>query len=101
MSARWALPGPRAGDRMVLRVIDRLARTWALLFLLLAAACTPVVIPAGPVVTAPAVTGDALVMPDGARLPLRRWLPEGKPRAILLGLHGFNDAARNFMEDAA
>ncbi|TCZ62924.1 alpha/beta fold hydrolase [Roseicella aquatilis] len=79
----------------------RLARALLFSLLLLAAACTPVTIPAGPPVTRPAVAGEALVMPDGARLPLRRWLPEGPPRAILLGLHGFNDAARNFMEDAA
>ena len=76
-------------------------RGFVLLLLLLAAACTPVVIAAGPAVTAPAVTEDALVMPDGARLPLRRWLPEGPPRAILLALHGFNDAAGNFMAESA
>ena len=31
-------------------------------------------------------------MPDGAELPVRRWLPEGKPRAVVLALHGFNDS---------
>lgn len=82
--------------------VARLAlRAWALLLALLGAACTPVVIPAGPPVTQPAYAGAALVMPDGARLPLRRWLPEGPPRAVLLALHGFNDAAGNFMADAA
>lgn len=36
---------------------------------------------------------DALfTMPDGARLPVREWLPAGTPRAILLALHGFNDS---------
>jgi alpha-beta hydrolase superfamily lysophospholipase len=68
--------------------------------MLLLAACTPVVIPAGPVVTMPAVTDAALVMPDGARLPLHRWLPDGPPRAVLLALHGFNDAAGNFMAES-
>lgn len=31
-------------------------------------------------------------MPDGARLPVREWLPVGHPTAILLALHGFNDS---------
>ncbi|MFC7473479.1 alpha/beta fold hydrolase [Dankookia sp. GCM10030260] len=72
-----------------------------LALLLLIAACTPVVIPAGPAVTTPAITDDALLMPDGARLPLHRWLPDGPPRAVLLALHGFNDAAGNFMAESA
>ena len=75
-------------------------RLRVLVLLLLLAACTPVVIPAGPVVTAPAIADDALVMPDGARLPLYRWLPDGPPRAVLLALHGFNDAAGNFMAES-
>ncbi|WP_240046864.1 alpha/beta fold hydrolase [Paracraurococcus ruber] len=104
---RAAPPAPTPAPepaRLPARPVPRAAwrRLAALLLLALpAAACTPVVIPAGPPVTAPAYAGDALVMPDGARLPLRRWLPEAPPRAILLALHGFNDAARNFMEDAA
>ena len=35
---------------------------------------------------------EVAVMDDGARLPVRVWLPAGKPRAILLALHGFNDS---------
>ena len=35
---------------------------------------------------------DAFTMGDGARLPVRTWLPPGPPRAILLALHGFNDS---------
>ena len=31
-------------------------------------------------------------MADGARIPLREWLPQGKPRAVILALHGFNDS---------
>ncbi len=31
-------------------------------------------------------------MPDGAELPVRRWLPAGKPLAVVLALHGFNDS---------
>ena len=35
---------------------------------------------------------DAFTMPDGARLPVRSWLPAAPPRAIVLALHGFNDS---------
>jgi alpha-beta hydrolase superfamily lysophospholipase len=52
-------------------------------------------------VVAPAIATDALLMPDGARLPLHAWLPQGPPRAVLLALHGFNDYSVDFMEDAA
>lgn len=64
------------------------------------AACTPQLIPAGPRVADPALAEDALTMPDGARLPLRAWQPEGAPKAVLLCLHGFNDS-RNFMTEPA
>jgi alpha-beta hydrolase superfamily lysophospholipase len=64
------------------------------------AACTPQLIPAGPPIGDPTFATDRLVMPDGARLPLRAWLPEGPPRAVILALHGFNDS-RNFMVEPA
>ena len=44
---------------------------------------------------------DAMVMPDGYRLPLRRWLPMAKPRAMVLALHGFNDYSNAFTETAS
>jgi alpha-beta hydrolase superfamily lysophospholipase len=68
-----------------------------------AAACTPRMIPMGPPVGEPSLAGDALVMADGARLPLYRWLPpDGRPpRAVILALHGFNEYARSFAEDPA
>jgi acylglycerol lipase len=36
-------------------------------------------------------TGDAFIAADGARLPLRKWLPKGEIKAVVLGLHGFGD----------
>ncbi len=68
-----------------------------------AGACTPQIIPMGPAIGEPSLAGDALVMADGARLPLRRWLPDGgaPPRALILALHGFNEYARSFAEDFA
>lgn len=66
---------------------------------LLAAACAPRYEPAGPAVTAPRIETASparIVAADGATLPLRCWSPEGKPRAVFLGLHGFNDYSRAF-----
>src|SRR5689334_4969782 len=67
--------------------------------------------------SAPALTGNAVPAPqaplgpqladrfliadDGARLPLRVWLPEGRPRAMILALHGFNDYSNAFAGPAA
>lgn len=65
------------------------------------AACTPVVIPMGPPRAEPALASDALVMADGARLPLHVWLPDGPPRAVIVALHGFNEYSRSFVADAA
>lgn len=63
---------------------------------LLATACTPRLEPAGPAVVAPVLNANSITMEDGAELPLRRWLPKGTPRAIVLGLHGFNDYSKSF-----
>jgi alpha-beta hydrolase superfamily lysophospholipase len=35
-------------------------------------------------------------MADGAMLPLRSWLPEGPPRALVIALHGMNDYSSAF-----
>jgi alpha-beta hydrolase superfamily lysophospholipase len=71
-------------------------RSTMVFFMLLAtaflAACTTQLAPPGPPVMAPAETVDAFVMPDGARLPYRSWLPKGKPVAIVLALHGMSDS---------
>ena len=48
------------------------------------------VLPALP--TASLRVDEMATMADGARLPMRVWMPAGKPRAILLALHGFNDS---------
>jgi alpha-beta hydrolase superfamily lysophospholipase len=52
----------------------------------------------GPAVRPPALAEGALVAPDGARLPLRSWLPEGgeAPRAAVVALHGMNDYSNAF-----
>jgi len=46
--------------------------------------------------SSPQLANDRMVAADGAALPLRRWLPEGPPRAVVLALHGFNDYSNAF-----
>ncbi|HKS89023.1 MAG TPA: lysophospholipase, partial [Stellaceae bacterium] len=41
-------------------------------------------------------TDDAFIAADGARLPLRRWLPAGPVKTVILALHGFNDYSNGF-----
>jgi len=87
MARRQSASGPRAAPL-------------AFILLLLLAACAPRVAPygaAGNPPSAPVVPGKVLEMPDGARLPLRVWAArEGPPKAVLLGLHGFNDYSMGF-----
>lgn len=51
--------------------------------------------PAGPPI-APRLADKALIAADGTLLPLRVWLPKGKPKAVVLALHGFNDYSNAF-----
>jgi alpha-beta hydrolase superfamily lysophospholipase len=60
------------------------------------AACSPTIAPPGPPMTEPQLTQDAIIATDGARLPLRVWLPDGRPNAVILALHGFNDYSNAF-----
>jgi len=48
----------------------------------------------------PALAAETFVSFDGATLPVRRWLPAGKPEAIVVALHGFNDYSL-FISDTA
>jgi acylglycerol lipase len=71
-------------------------RLLALALVLLVAACSPRLAPMGPVSQQPALTPDGIVMADGAALPYKAWLPDGTPRAVVIGLHGFNDYSNAF-----
>jgi alpha-beta hydrolase superfamily lysophospholipase len=68
--------------------------------LLLAACASPAIQPAmtpPPGFAGPSVEARALVMDDGARLPLTRWTPAGgEPWAVIVALHGLNDARESF-----
>ncbi len=67
---------------------------------LLLSACAPKLQPLGPVVTTPAFGADRLVMDDGVALPLRHWQAEGKTKAVILAVHGFNDYSEAFTDSA-
>ncbi|MBV8777724.1 MAG: lysophospholipase [Alphaproteobacteria bacterium] len=41
-------------------------------------------------------TETAFTTTDDKTLPLRRWLPQGAPKAVILALHGFNDYGNAF-----
>ena len=65
------------------------------------AACAPWHIPPGPATQRPILAKDRIVASDGSVLPLRRWGPAEKPRAVLLALHGFNDYSNAFAKPGA
>jgi len=67
---------------------------------LLLLACAPKLQPLGPPITDPAFAGNQLMMNDGVALPLRHWPAEGKTKAVVLALHGFNDYSKAFEEPA-
>ncbi len=72
-----------------------------LLLALYMAACAPVLHPPGAAIQDPKITETAFIAVDGVRLPLRSWLPERNPKAVLLALHGFNDYRQAFAAAAA
>lgn len=53
--------------------------------------------PMGVTITQPRMTADAVIAADGYELPLRSWLPsDGRLRAVVVALHGFNDYSKAF-----
>ncbi len=80
----------------------RFLRTLSILSLpMLLLACAPKLQPSGPVITEPAFGGTELLMDDGVALPLRHWPADGKTKAVVLALHGFNDYSKAFEDPAA
>lgn len=49
----------------------------------------------------PTLAENAFTTADDIRLPLHRWLPKNKPKAVIIALHGFNDYGRFFERPAA
>ena len=81
-------------------MLERRRAAFGLLLSAVLSGCAslPVYNPVLPPLPAASLRVDEMAtMGDGARLPVRVWLPAGKPRAIVLALHGFNDS-RDAME---
>lgn len=69
----------------------------SILLLLVCAACTNLQVqPHLPPSQQPQLTSNALVTSDGAKLPLRAWLPKSSPQAVIIALHGMNDYSHAF-----
>jgi alpha-beta hydrolase superfamily lysophospholipase len=95
-----------------LRILSFSCAAWLIFALLVLTACAPranlardpaslpAPIASGPVAPdprpVPRFTGRDFVATDGALLPLRKWLPFSKPKAVILALHGFDDYSNAF-----
>ncbi|MGQ0675082.1 MAG: alpha/beta fold hydrolase [Rhodospirillales bacterium] len=75
-------------------------RRLGLLAVLALAACAPSLQPPGAKVDAERLDADRFVTHDGIELKVKAWRPQGRPRAAILALHGFNDY-RNFIDESA
>jgi acylglycerol lipase len=76
------------------------AVTFALALLLALGACAPKLHPIDLIKIEPQLTPYHLIADDGAVLPIRTWLPDGPPQAVILALHGFNDYSKAFEKPA-
>jgi alpha-beta hydrolase superfamily lysophospholipase len=54
---------------------------------------------AGP--ATPEIGADYFRAADGTELPMRSWLPAGRPRALLVALHGFADYSASYRQPAS
>ncbi|MEE2996110.1 MAG: lysophospholipase [Pseudomonadota bacterium] len=50
---------------------------------------------------APLLTKHTIVQTDGTELPYIAWLPDARPRAAIIALHGFNDYSGAFVKPGA
>ncbi len=62
--------------------------------------CMPMTHPPGAKTNNPQLHDTHFVTEDGVNLPLRHWLPDTEPQAILIALHGFNDYSHFFEQPA-
>ncbi|MGR9101186.1 MAG: alpha/beta hydrolase, partial [Gammaproteobacteria bacterium] len=73
-----------------------------LLLILMLTGCMPAIHPPGEKIQSGRILTDRFVTEDGSELRLRSWLPgEGRTRAVIIALHGFNDYSRFFEQPAA
>ncbi len=70
--------------------------SWVLLLSALLACAQPQPVPLGRETHEPALAARHAVMADGYVLPIQSWQPPDPPRAVVLGLHGFNEYRDSF-----
>nr|WP_026601354.1 alpha/beta hydrolase [Methylomonas sp. 11b] len=58
--------------------------------------CMPMSYPPGAKTNTAQLGENTFLTEDGASLPLRRWLPDTEPNAVIIALHGFNDYSHFF-----
>ena len=78
--------------------------TFLLVAVMALAACAPRLQDFGPDATQsmiPQLSADNISTRDGVALPVRRWLPDGAPKAVIIALHGFNDYGNAFADIGA
>lgn len=73
-------------------------RSAVLALTLLGTACAADYQLPGPSVMPPRLEGSDWIAADGAHLPMRAWLPQQPPKAVILALHGMNDYSNFFDE---
>ena len=61
------------------------------LLALLASGCAAPPAETVPARMTPYLTPDSMVTRDGSHQPLASWLPDGRPEAVIIGLHSFGD----------
>ena len=49
----------------------------------------------------PEIGADFFRASDGIEMPMRSWLPQGKPRAVIVALHGFADYSYSYARPAS
>ena len=63
---------------------------------LLLEACIPLKITRGPEANSPRLDGERFVTDDGVEMRVRRWLPDGRHKFIIIAAHGMNEHGRAF-----
>ena len=64
---------------------------------LIVTSCMPLVHLPGKPVVSPVLGERFFLTADGARLPVRSWMPEnGRPKGLIIAVHGFNDYSKFF-----
>ncbi|NKB50440.1 MAG: alpha/beta fold hydrolase [Alphaproteobacteria bacterium] len=84
--------------------MGRRSYTFLLLAVIALTACAPRLQSLGPDASqsmTPQLTADTITTRDGIALPVRSWLPEGAPQAVIIALHGFNDYGNAFADIGA